>query len=174
MKKIPRKGFVKFALWFAVFAAMSSKSFAQQNEYSVKAAFLVNFLKFMEWPDKTGPFIIEVAGKNPFGSTLENLAKNCTISGRKVVIVSEKQANGTLPSILFVPSSEQERFSEFLSYHGKPVIVIGETPGFAKRFGAINFIVDHDRVAFEINPKLSKPSGVKISSRLLQLAKIVN
>lgn len=164
----------RFGLAIAICGVFSIEAFGQQNEYSVKAAFLVNFLKFMEWPDKSGPYIIEVAGKNPFGTYLEGLVKNSTINGRKVIVVSEKQLNGLVPSIIFVPSSEQERYSDFLQYRSKPVIVIGESTGFAKKFGAINFIVDHERIAFEINPKLSKASGVKISSRLMQLAKIVN
>ena len=149
------------------------QALAQQNEYSVKAAFLINFLKFIEWPDKSGPYIIDVAGKNPFGTYLEGLANNRSINGRKVIIRTEKHGNSPPASIVFVPASESERYGEFLQYAKKPVIVIGESPGFAKKFGAINFIVDRERVAFEINPRLAKSSGVKVSSRLLQLAKIV-
>lgn len=158
----------------AVLTVLAESALAQQNEYSVKAAFLINFLKFIEWPDKSGPYLIEVAGKNPFGTYLENLAKKSTINGRKVIVTNGRQSNGLVPSILFVPASEQEHFGDYLHYQGKSTIVIGEYPGFAKKYGAINFIADRDRIAFEINRKLAKPSGVKISSRLLQLAKIVN
>jgi YfiR/HmsC-like len=164
----------RIGIWVAVLAALSDSAFAQQNEYSVKAAFLVNFLKFIEWPDKSGPYVIEVAGKNPFGTYLESLAKKTTINGRKVIVTSGKPPNGLVPSILFVPISEQERFGDYIQPSGRPTIVIGEAPGFAKKYGAVNFVVDRERVAFEINQKLSKPSGVKISSRLLQLAKLVN
>lgn len=156
-----------------IIACLSVSASAQQNEYSVKAAFLVNFLKFIEWPDNSGPYIIEVAGKNPFGTSLESMANGRTINGRKIIVRSGHVA-GSQPSIIFVPATESDRFADYQQYAKKPVVIIGESAGFAKKYGAINFILDHDRIAFEINPRLAKNSGVKVSSRLLQLAKITD
>ena len=167
------KASVRIAFAGTLLCASLTGSAKQEDEYQLKAAFLVNFLKFIEWPDSSGPYIIEVAGKNPFGSPLESLANNRNINGRKVIFRSEKHSGNGLPSIIFVPASELSRFADFLQYAKKPVVVIGESSGFARKFGAINFIHDHDRVAFEINPKLAKASGVKVSSQLLQLARIV-
>ncbi len=169
-----QKGALRLIIVAALVVTFCSKAIAQQSEYPVKAAFLVNFLKFIDWPDKSGPYIIEVAGKSPFGTYLESLASNRTINGRKIVIRSDKHGSGPPASIVFVPSSESERYADYLQYAKKPVIVIGETAGFAQKYGAINFIFEHDRVGFEINPKMAKNSGVKVSSRLLQLAKIVD
>lgn len=164
---------VRLAIAAILTCAVASRASAQQDQYQVKAAFLINFLKFIDWPDKSGPYVIEVVGKNPFGAYLEGLSNNRLINGRKVIVRMEKSGASSKASIIFVPASETDRYSEFLQYATKPVIVIGETPGFARRFGAINFILDHDRVAFEVNPKIAKGGNVKISSRLLQLAKIV-
>lgn len=168
-----RPSTVRVAIVAILAGSIASQANAQQDQYQVKAAFLINFLKFIDWPDKSGPYVIEVVGKNPFGTYLEEMANNRLINGRKVVVRTDKLGSGSKASIIFVPSSEADRFSECLQYVTKPVIVIGEAPGFAKRFGAINFILDHDRVAFEVNPRIAKGGNVKISSRLLQLAKIV-
>ncbi|MBS1725662.1 MAG: YfiR family protein [Armatimonadetes bacterium] len=171
---IPTPSLLRLAVGASILTGLTAASAAaQENEYSVKAAFLINFLKFIDWPGGSGPYVIEVAGKNPFGSTLDKMVENRTINGRKVV-VQYGHSSGLTPSILFVPASESEHFGDYLQYQSKPIVVVGESAGFASKYGVINFVRDHDRVAFEINARRAKSSGVKVSSRLLQLAKIVD
>ena len=147
---------------------------AQQTEYSVKAAFILNFLKFIEWPTESGPFKVTVLGKNPFGSSLDDVFKGKTVRGRKIQVKYGTWGQQIDADLVFVPASERERFGELSSLANKPIVVVGESPGFAKKHGMINFILVQDRVVFEINPKIAKSSKVKLSSKLLQLAKIVD
>jgi hypothetical protein len=147
---------------------------AQQTEYSVKAAFILNFLKFIEWPTESGPFKITVLGKNPFGSALDDVFKGKTVRGRRIQVKYGTWDQQIDADLVFVPASEKERFGELSSLANKPIVVVGESPGFAKKHGMINFTLVQDRVAFEINPKMAKSSKVKLSSKLLQLAKIVD
>lgn len=147
---------------------------AQQTEYSVKAAFILNFLKFIQWPTESGPFRITVLGKNPFGTSLDEVFKDKTVRGRKIQVKYGAWGQQIDADLVFVPASEKEKFGELASLANKPIVVVGESPGFAKKHGMINFTLVRDRVAFEINPKMATSSKVKVSSKLLRLAKIVD
>jgi hypothetical protein len=150
------------------------------NEYQVKAAFLYNFVQFVEWPaaafpDAGAPISIGVLGENPFGSGLEKIIEDKTVKDRKVVV----KYSGTIENLsgcqlVFISASEQERLPEILkALRGKRVLTVGETPGFARLGGVINFIMVENRVRFEINVDAAERAGLKISSKLLQLAIIV-
>jgi hypothetical protein len=151
---------------------------AQELEYPLKAAFLFNFVKFVEWPDEAfagvrSPIAICVYGSDPFGDTLDNVVRGETV-GERGLIVQRPESLGDLRDchVLFVSRSERSRLPEVLSrVQGAPVLTVGDTDGFLKAGGVINFVLEDNKVRFQINPEAAERSRLKISSKLLRLAK---
>lgn len=150
------------------------------DEYRVKAAFLYNFAKFVEWPAEEfktpkDPIQVCVLGHNPFGTGLQDLIRGKTIEGRGFAfrqVVNAEQAGAC--QILFVSSEDGKRFHS-LARSLKPagILTVGEMQGFAADGGIINFKLDGDRVRFEINVDAAEHAQLHISSKLLGLAQIV-
>lgn len=147
------------------------------NKYQVKAAFLYNFGRFVDWPanSSTDPFVIGILGDDPFHGALEATVKDKTIDGRQVLVnrvVSIDAARNC--QVLFISPSESQKLPSILnSLKGSPVLTVGETTGFARLGGVINFRIEDYRVRFEINVDAAERAGLKISSKLLSLARIV-
>ena len=159
-------------------AVWSPKVCAQTvNEYQVKAVFLYNFARFVEWPadPPTVPIVIGILGEDPFGNALEETVRGKTINGHELAVKhlkSGQEARGC--QIVFVASSERRRLRPLLaSLGGAGVLTVGETEGFAESGGIISFTLEDDRVRFEINVDAAQRAGLKISSKLLSLAKVV-
>lgn len=150
------------------------------GEYQVKAAFLYNFAKFIEWPsssfsDASTPLRICVFGQDPFGQDLRDITNEKTVSGHKLQImpVVDLQVARTC-HILFIASSEKAQLKQtFESLWGADVLTVGDTKGFIEQGGMINFVLENDRVRFEVNHKAAERAGLKISSKLLNVAKVV-
>jgi hypothetical protein len=150
------------------------------DEYQVKAAFLYNFAKFVEWPSRTfrtsqDPILVCVLGHNPFGNALEETIRGKSIEGRAVAFRQVADAQeASLCQILFVSSAEGKHFRALwgnLSPAG--ILTVGEVEGFAAGGGVINFKLDGGRVHFEINVDAAEHAQLHISSKLLGLAEIV-
>jgi hypothetical protein len=150
------------------------------DEYQVKAAFLYNFAKFVEWPPEVfktprDPILICVLGHNPFGGVLEEAIRGKSIEGRAFAF---RQVSGAEEAsacqILFVSSSDDRRFHS-LAGSLKPagILTVGEAQGFASEGGVINFKLEDGRVRFEINVDAAEHEQLHISSKLLSLAQIV-
>jgi hypothetical protein len=147
------------------------------DEYHVKAVFLYNFAQFVEWApdafaDADEPISLCVAGKNPFGSALQEAVRGRLVGTRTFVVrgVSEpKQA--VRCHILFVPASEQERAGAlFAELKGQSVLTVGETDRFISAGGVIRFRLKDARVRFDIDVSAALSARLRISSRLLSLA----
>lgn len=150
------------------------------SEYLIKAGFTYNFAKLMEWPasafpQPNSPIVIGILGTDPFGGTLDQVLQGKKVNGRDFVVKHLKWGAEVKDcNILFVSSSERVHFDElFHLIKGMPILTIGEAPGFAQRGGMINFVIEDDKVHFEINVEAAKQSDINISSRLLALARIV-
>jgi YfiR/HmsC-like len=150
------------------------------GEYQVKAAFLYNFAKFVEWPpnsfrDSTAPLQICVLGQDPFGEELRNITNEKTVNGRKFEVreVADLQlAKGC--HILFIASSEKAQFKPILEgLRGTYALTVSDTRGFVEQGGMINFVLENDRVQFEVSRRAVEQAGLKISSKLLIVAKLV-
>ena len=150
------------------------------DEYQVKAAFLYNFAKFVEWPAdafKTArdPILVCVLGHNPFGNALEDAIRGKSIEGRTFAYrhVSDAESASAC-QILFVGSEESKHFRSLLE-NLKPmgILTVGEAQGFAASGGVINFKLDDGRVRFEINMAAAEHEQLHISAKLLSLAQIV-
>ncbi len=150
------------------------------DEYQVKAAFLYNFAKFVEWPPEAfktpaDPITVCVLGHNPFGNALEEAIHGKSIEGRPFAFrqVSDAETAGTC-QILFVGSAESKHFrSLFANRKAQGILTVGEAQGFALDGGVINFKLDDGRVHFEINVEAAEHEHLHISAKLLSLAQIV-
>jgi hypothetical protein len=151
------------------------------GEYEVKAAFLYNFAKFVEWPDRSfasaqSDFAICVLGNDPFGQTLDDALEGKMIGSRRVKLERVKDAARAREcQVVFVAPSESQRLPEIIDQlRGASVLVVGETDGFAQAGGTVQFTLEQDRVRFTINPDAAERAGLRLSSKLLALAKIVH
>jgi hypothetical protein len=189
---LPRKGvgvkFFPILAWIALTALGASLSPAQQDEpleinreYAIKAAYLYNFVRYVEWPpeafeNNAAPFVIGVLGKDPLGSNLDEIANTKKIDGRKIIIKRfASMADYTPCHILFVSgaATATQKESAVKMTQSTLLLLVGEDAGFAEKGVAINFIIENNRVRFEINQEAAKQNKLKISSKLLSLAKIV-
>ncbi len=175
-----------------------------RNEYETKAGYLLNFVEFIDWPPGAfphpqSPLILGILGKDPFGPELEKLQSK-VMGGRKLEI---KRFKGSLEfrgqetpgrrqddlvlkkarklaelrscHILFISSSEKNYVPVILKpLKGASVLTVSETASFALEGGIINFFDDGNRVQLEINLDAADQARLKISSKLLSLAKIVS
>jgi hypothetical protein len=150
------------------------------REYQIKAAFLYNFSKFVEWPqgsftDAKSPFVICVLGEDPFDNALDTI-KEKNIDGRKIVIERmESIKDEEKCHILFVSASERRDLSQiFRAVKQRNILTVSDMKGFAGSGGIINFISADNRIGFEINVSAAEKANLKISSKLLKLGNIVN
>jgi hypothetical protein len=150
------------------------------DEYRIKAAFLYNFAKFIEWPvqafkSPSDPIVIGVLGKNPFGDALADAVSGKTLGGRAFQVreVTDAQQAAAC-QIVFVSSSERKRLGPLFSRIGNAsVLTVGETDNFASEGGIINFKIDAGIVRLQINVEAARKQQLRISAKLLNLAEIV-
>jgi hypothetical protein len=150
------------------------------SEYELKAAFLFNFAKFVEWPagafsGSEDPIRICLLGGDPFAGTLEQVVHDKMIGGRKLQ-VTPLQAAGQAKGchVLFVSAQDGKPDRALLhGGYGPSMVTVGETSGFAGAGGVIDFVQQENRLVFEINAEAADRAGVKLSAKLLSLAKIV-
>jgi hypothetical protein len=148
------------------------------GEYEVKAAFLYKFASFVEWPQvaRHGPLEICVVGQDPFDGALERVVEGKTIGGRGFVVRRFRTWRAGAPChILFVGASEKQRLRQVLEpMQHETVLTVGDVPGFCESGGAVNLNVVESKVKLEINPDATARSGLRVSSKLLTLARIVH
>lgn len=151
----------------------------EAGEYDVKAAYLVNFTRYVTWPALSpgDPLVLGILGRDPFGGALEALAQKSggehPLHLRRLRRVEEAD-QGPL-HILFVSASEEERLPAILRrLDGRPVLTVGESRFFAERGGMIELEVEGRRVRFSVNLTEAEESRLAVSSQLLKLARVVD
>lgn len=150
------------------------------QEYQLKAAFLVNFAKFITWPAQAFPpgqqeFVLCVAGDNPFGAALSGI-ENKTIGGRPIRTVQVDSLK-KVPTchLLFVSRSEEANLGQLSAEAGRQAIVtVSDIADFVKTGGHIEFLIKGSRLSFAINHSAMKVQGIQASSSLLDLAAAVH
>jgi uncharacterized protein DUF4154 len=147
-------------------------------EYEVKAAMIYNFAKFVEWPStgNSQPFVLGVVGDDPFGQTLERLVADRAVSGREIRIERYPTADDLgRCDILFIAESESPELPLILAQvHDRGVLTVGDKKDFARDGGVIGFRLEGNKVRFDINVDAARRSGLRISSKLLRLARVVH
>lgn len=147
------------------------------QEYAVKAGFLYNFPKFVEWPAgafSDANFLLCVVGADPFEAALDTL-NGKSVGGRPLVVRRYSAADPLGQcQILFVSDSERRRLGQILAAIGKaPVLLVGEMENFTRLGGMIQFVTTDKGIQFEVNVDTARRHGLKFSARLLQLASTV-
>ncbi len=167
------------------------------REYQIKAAFLYNFVKFTDWPgesaadsndpntvDSNEPITIGIIGEDPFGDAFEPV-KDKRVKGRTIVLKrfkgleESKQSNEQIEGVrkcrlLFVCRSQKKQLGQIIDLvKDRPVLTVADMEGFLESGGMINFIMEDNKVRFEVNLAAARHAGLRINSRLLGLAKRV-
>lgn len=150
-------------------------------ETKVKAAYINNFTRFVYWKtQETGgtknTIVIGVYGSDPIGDILEDFSKRQTGDQSIVVRRFKKKLNDIANcNLLFIAQSEQQQLPQILKQlEGANVLTVSDIPAFAKRGGMIGFFVEQNKVRIEINSRATTKAGLKISAKLLEVAKIVD
>ena len=146
-------------------------------EYEVKAVFLLNFTKFIEWPAAAfelpdSPITICVLGEDPFGATLDQVVNGEIVNGRKVAVQRIKRPPAPKSCQILFWGKSDSAAAKGLPALG-PVLTVGEGESFAHDGGMIAFVIDNRRVRFQVNQTLAENAGLKLSSKLLSVAKAV-
>lgn len=168
--------------WAPEACAQASDS-SDSSEYLIKAGFIYNFAKFVDWPatafaQPDSPIVIGILGIDPFGPLIDQVVQNKKIGARSFVVRRLKWGTDLKElrdcKILFVGDSERAHIDELVQIvKTLPILTVGETPGFAERGGVIRFVLEDNRVRFEVNVEAAHQAELTISSRLLTLARII-
>lgn len=150
------------------------------EEYQVKAAYLYNFAKFVDWPAQAfispaSPISICVLGEDPFGGTLQEVVRGKTAGGRVLMVrTASDMSSARGCHVLFISAVEWKTNRPALGHlAGGGVLTVGESPGFTTGGGIVGFKLEGRRVRFEINVEAARQAQLQISSKLLSLAEIV-
>lgn len=173
-----RLGIIAFALVLTLLAPVPGGARQEKiAEYQVKAAFLYNFTKFIDWPGQApdypkNPFVIEIIGKNPFGGALKPL-ESLKIRRQPVKIVYADKPERLKPCrLLFISRAAEDSLADILEkVNGTDTLTVSDIPGFAKKGGMIEFIIEHGRIGFRVNLKVAQAAGLEINYQLLKVAK---
>jgi hypothetical protein len=177
-KRRLRLGLVALALSWALLTVPSLQAQkSSPSEYQVKAAYLYNFGRFIEWPNKVtaptgGPFTICVLGLDPFGQSLNAILAGQTINGTNTVAAQiSKPQEAVNCRILFISSSEDRQLKQILAaLEGASVLTVSDLPQFSQRGGMVQFVLDGKKVRFEVNLTPVEHAHLTLSSQLLKVA----
>lgn len=149
---------------------------AQDRQYQLKAAFLVNFAQYVEWPSEAfptndAPIVFGVLGQNPFDNALKDLVSGEVVNGRKAVVQEFRSVRDiNRCHVLFIADSERSRLPAILrALRGRSILTVSDLDRFDNQGGIIRFVTE-GRVRFRINVAAAQDAGLTISSKLLRLA----
>jgi len=150
------------------------------SEYQVKAAFLFNFTKFVEWPegsfeDQQAPIVLGIIGDDPFDGDLARMIAGQKVEGRSLMIRRERWGEDLRRcQVLFVSASEQEHSSRILgSVQSAGVLTVSDMEGFAEAGGVIEFVTHDSHVHFIVNLDAANQNRLHVSAKLLALARVI-
>lgn len=161
---------------------LSAQSNPALVEHQLKAVFLLNFARFVEWPENAfqhgkAPFVIKIIGPSPIATLLEKALQGETYKHRTFLLLVQEMENFN-PSepchLLFVSRAAKDRVPSLLKQtSGSPVLLVSEVEGFIEAGGMINFVIANKNLVFEVNPAAAQKARLKMSSKLLSLPKAI-
>jgi hypothetical protein len=176
-----------FSRWKAVtlfviaFLFLQSPVSSEELEYKLKAEFIERFTRFIDWPASSSvpnsdvPFDICITGTNPLEEYLNTLSRNVKIKNKLVRVRNVTIEKVDSCNVLFISNSEASHLSAILEkISDRPILTVSDTAGFAEKGVLINFYRSGNYVRFEINNAAVQKSGLRFSSRLLKLARLVD
>ena len=149
----------------------------EQQEAKLKAVFIYNFTKYIDWGSYNhgNDFTIGVAGNSAVTQYLNEIANSNTIDNKRIVITTiDKGSQLEDCDILFIPEECHFSLDYLLSNVRRGVLLISEQPGFAAHGTAFNFVTINNRLKFEANLKAISSAGLKAGAQLLKLAILVH
>jgi hypothetical protein len=166
-------------LGLMIFLWGSLTGYAQTSmaEYQVKALFLCNFIKYVNWPAEAmpaanSPIVIGILGQDNFNDSLTHAVEGKKFNGRAIVIKhlsAGDDLNGC--AILFISASEDSRLGEILNKTSTlPILTVGENDSFLQKGGIINFMLKDEKIHLAINLVGAQKANLQISSKLLSVA----
>jgi len=172
--RFPRTMLPAWALAVALCVPALPANAASYAEHEVKAAYLYNFTKFVEWPDGKPVLQFCLLGKNAVTAALEAF-KDKTVGARRLVLTyPDASSNLAECDLLFIGEQEDRHLERILAVtQGRRMLVVGDGEGNAQRGTMINFYSDGGKIRFEINYAAVRRSGLKVSSKLLSLGRMV-
>jgi hypothetical protein len=155
---------------------------AQDIVATLESEFLERFTRFIEWPsdssvaDASAPFVICVADRKPVVDALGRIAEKSKIKGKRLEVREINSANRTSAcNVVFVGPGDQNEFLSIVdAVARKPVLVVSDSRGYAKKGSMINFVTKGEFVRFEVNPRAAETSGLKFAPELLALGEVVD
>jgi len=162
-----------------LWGSLAASAQTSMSEYQLKALFLCNFVKYVDWPSGamqgTGPIVIGILGEDNFSDNLKRAVEGKTVNGRQITIKhlsAGEELSGC--SILFVSSSENSRLGAILGKTSTlPILTVGEDASFLQKGGIINFVLKEGKIQLEVNLQLAQKVKLQISSKLLSVAVVV-
>jgi len=150
-------------------------------EASVKAVFLYNFTRFVEWPETAfaspdAPFVIGIIGPDPFGSALQEAVAGERVGGHPIRVHRyQLPAEARDCHLLYIVDRDPEKVREMLAQlPRRALLTVGESAQFARQGGMIRFLTRNNKIRLEINPATVRAAQLSISAKLLQVAEIVD
>ena len=163
-------------LFLLSFMGKPTRAFSQDVDYKSYTLFLYNFMKYIEWPDKSGDFVIGVVGDSKVTEELMLLAEKKKVGGRNILVKTVSNTEeALLCNMIYVPSSKTNMLKAIAEkVRGKPVLIVGEREGLARKGAGISFVVEDDDVLkFDINKSVLDSQSLKIANLLMQLGILV-
>ena len=180
LKNIARAGVIPLIGLGVLVSANIQAQQTKPSEYQVKAAYVYNFGKFVKWPadaaaNRGGAFTICVLGDDPFGTVLQSTLAGESIGGKLVAVKRVPLAQDAASChILFLSTAQEAKLKEVLAALGQAsVLTVSDIPEFSQRGGMIQFVLQGDRVRFEINRANAESDGLFLTSDLLKVAVVV-
>ncbi|HEY8896619.1 MAG TPA: YfiR family protein [Niastella sp.] len=168
---------VVLLFYFIICSYIPNRQIDKASEYNLKAAFIYNFTKFIEWKmiSTDNEFVIGIIGASPIYDPLAEVIKTETVDGKKIIIKQfNKAADISDCHILFISRSAGSALEDILAKTtGKGMLIVSEQDGYAKSGTALNFVIVNRKLKFEANVKAINAAGLAASSQLLKLAIIV-
>jgi len=172
------------AVWLGMGLGLGSPCLASAQrdpelEYRVKAGYLFNFLKLVEWPAQSRqpnePYVVGILDEGREFQVLEAALAGKQIDGQPVLVkrLGRPEDAAGCHLVFLVRDQERRQNALLATTSGSPILTIGETAGFAERGGVLNFVFDGDKVRFEVNLGAAERQGLRLSSRLSSLAVLV-
>ena len=184
MKTTPSKLFRGLLLAGVLLLAFSRAGMADERsarEFQVKAAFLFHFAQFVEWPAEAfpradSPLVIAVVGRgDPFNGALERAVRDKRVADHPIVIAHYDSVASMGPChILFVCDDQADSLDAILQKAGGGTLTVGDLDPFTERGGLVRFFAEDNKIRFEINLEVVRRSRLRISAKLLKLAKITH
>lgn len=166
--------------WMLLAPAHAQATLTAPRESAVKAAFLMKFGAFVDWPPQAfrrpdEPLVIGVLGDDAVHADLEQLTQGRSVNGRPLLALRlrEPPAQGERVHVLFLATRNESRLRELLARTAGPVLVVTQAESGLVLGSALNFVLEQGRVRFEASPRAAEGRGLKLSSRLLAVARSV-